>query len=189
MNALYFLITTISSLCVGALFLRMWLFATRVSGLNPFAGFIFQITDRPVALLRKLLPVGRHIEWPSLLCAYLITLVQFALLLWLMKPSNAFSTSSGASSLLPLLLISALSLINQAISLIVWTGISYALLSWIGRNSPLFYLLDTLMRPLLNPIRRIMPRTLRNAPIDLSLMGLMLILFTLRILLNEYVTV
>lgn len=46
-----------------------------------------------------------------------------------------------------------------ALNLVVWLTLIQAVLSWVNPMSPLMAQLQTLTAPLLDPIRRILPRT------------------------------
>ena len=64
------------------------------------------------------------------------------------------------AALLPAAMGSALIMaIKWALNLIVWLTLIQAVLSWVNPMAPLMPLLSTLTAPLLDPIRRILPRS------------------------------
>ena len=52
-----------------------------------------------------------------------------------------------------------LMVLKWTLNLMVWMTLIQAVLSWVNPLSPLMPLLQTLTAPLLDPIRRILPRT------------------------------
>ncbi|HYG45172.1 MAG TPA: YggT family protein, partial [Bordetella sp.] len=67
---------------------------------------------------------------------------------------------------------SLLMVVKWALNLIVWLTLLQAVLSWINPMSPLMALLQTLTAPMLEPIRRILPR---GAAIDFSPLVLLIL--------------
>ncbi len=72
--------------------------------------------------------------------------------------------------------------INGLLSMVLWLGIVYAILSWINPLSPFQSFLRALLEPILSTIRHMLPRALQTAPIDISLMLLMIGIIALQMI-------
>lgn len=180
-NALIFLISTFASLFCSALFLRAWIFWRRIPYFNPYCSFIYKVTDFIVVPVRKVVPSSSNIDFPSLLIAYVIYLLRLFI-----TTKIAMLSVEGLNNIpvnLSILPIAALQLfINGLLSMILWLGIVYAILSWVSPLSPFQSFLRALIEPILNSVRQILPRTLQNAPIDISLLLLMIGIIALQII-------
>jgi YggT family protein len=75
-----------------------------------------------------------------------------------------------------LLALALVDLLELSIKILIFVVIVQVVLSWFGRGSPLEYVVDAITRPLLRPIRRLVPPI---ANVDLSPMVLMLVLLIL----------
>lgn len=177
-NALIFLISTFATLFCSALFLRAWIFWRRIPYFNPYAAFIYKITDFIIVPVRKIIPSSSNIDFPSLIVAYLIYLLQ--LFLTTKIAMEHVATIPIDFSALPIIALKFF--INGLLSMVLWLGIIYALLSWISPLSPFLSFLRALIEPILNPIRQMLPRALKTAPIDLSLMFLMIGIIALQMI-------
>ncbi|OZI27462.1 YggT family protein [Bordetella genomosp. 7] len=159
-DILRFLLEITFTLFGAALIARAWIHAVRLHPFNPLARGIYQATNWLVLPIRKVIPAGNSIDWTSLVAAWLTALAYLALM-WLL----------AVGSLIPAALVPAalgsslLMVIKWALNLIVWLTLLQAVLSWVNPMSPLMALLQTLTAPLLDPIRRLLPRT---AAIDFS---------------------
>lgn len=159
-DILRFLLEITFTLFGAALIARAWIHAVRLHPFNPLARGIYQATNWLVLPIRKVIPAGNSVDWTSLVAAWLTALAYLALM-WLL----------AVGSLIPAALVPAalgsslLMVIKWALNLIVWLTLLQAVLSWVNPMSPLMALLQTLTAPLLDPIRRLLPRT---AAIDFS---------------------
>ncbi len=180
-NALIFLISTFATLFCSALFLRAWIFWRRIPYFNPYCAFIYKITDFIVVPVRKIIPSSSNIDFPSLIIAYIICLVQLFL-----TTKLAINSIDGLSEVpvdMSILPIAALKIfINGLLSMVLWLGIVYAILSWISPLSPFQSFLRALLEPILSAIRQTLPKSLQTAPIDISLMLLMIGIIALQMI-------
>jgi len=166
-DILRFLLEITFTLFGAALIARVWIHAVRLHPFNPLARGIFQATNWLVLPLRKLIPAGNSVDWTSLFAAWL-TALAYLVLIWLLAVGALIP-----AALLPAALGSSLLMVAKwALNLIVWLTLLQAVLSWINPMSPLMALLQTLTAPLLEPIRRILPRT---AAIDFSPLVLLIL--------------
>ncbi|NOL50859.1 YggT family protein [Pelistega suis] len=180
-NALIFLISTFATLFCSALFLRAWIFWRRIPYFNPYCAFIYKLTDFIVVPVRKIIPSSSNIDFPSLIIAYIICLVQLFL-----TTKLAINSIDGLSEVpvdMSILPIAALKIfINGLLSMVLWLGIVYAILSWISPLSPFQSFLRALLEPILSAIRQTLPKSLQTAPIDISLMLLMIGIIALQMI-------
>ena len=166
-DILRFLLEITFTLFGAALIARAWIHAVRLHPFNPLARGIYQATNWLVLPIRKVIPAGNSVDWTSLVAAWLTALAYLALM-WLL----------AVGSLIPAALVPAalgsslLMVIKWALNLIVWLTLLQAVLSWVNPMSPLMALLQTLTAPLLDPIRRLLPRT---AAIDFSSLILLIL--------------
>ncbi|SDV48647.1 YggT family protein [Chitinasiproducens palmae] len=145
-----FLLNIVFTLFGAALVLRTWIQAARVPPRNPISQGLFQISDWLVLPLRRVIPGWRGIDWASLVGAWLTALVYLLLMFALIGVDLA--------ALFPAILLNALLVaFKWAVNLVLWATILYALMSWINPTAPAMMMLDMLLAPLLNPLRRILP--------------------------------
>jgi YggT family protein len=157
-------------LLAGACLLRLYMQWQRIpmslrSG-NPLAKFIFTLTDWLVLPLRKVLPAVGSLDTASLVGAFLLELLQFAVL-WLLQDMAA------PVATLPVLAL--VGLVRLGISALTALVIAYAVLSWVpgSSQSPFADIVERLVAPALAPIRRILPLV---GGVDLSPLALLLLL-------------
>jgi YggT family protein len=154
-----FLFDTLFTLFGAALIARAWMHAVHMHTINPVARFIYQATNWLVNPLRRLIPVRGAVDWATLVAAWLTALV-YLLLMWVTSLGMIIPLSA-----LPMALgISFLTVVKWVFNLVVWVTLAQAILSWVNPAAPLMPVLQTLTDPLLDPIRRVLPR----AGIDFS---------------------
>ena len=162
------LLDVVIGLIGGACLLRLYMQHQRVPFGNPLGRFVFAVTDWLVLPLRRVLPAMGRWDTASLASAWLLELVQVAVL-WLLAGAG------GAAGLLPLAAI--FGVLRLAISSITVLIIVSALLSWVQASqqgrSLTADVLDRLAAPLLRPFRRMLPMV---GGIDLSPLALLLVL-------------
>lgn len=167
-DILIFLIDIVFSLFGIALILRAWMYAIRLHPFNPYSQAILKVSDWLVQPLRKILPATGRFDWPSILACWLTAVVYLLL--------TGFILSSGSlppvSMIVPALLAAALTALKWLFNVIVWVTLIQAVLSWINPLSPIMPVLYTLTAPLLDPIRRALPRL---GGLDLSPLVLLVI--------------
>lgn len=144
----------------------------RIHPFTPYARLINNITDWAITPLRAILPTGNKVDTASLLMAFLCAVVE----LLLMMSISGYGFAEGILLRLPV--VALLMTVKWALSLATWVCIFQAILSWLNPMQPIMPVLNTLLAPLLDPIRRHMPRT---GMIDFSPLVLILILQVLQI--------
>lgn len=162
------LLEVAASLVAGTCLLRLYMQYQRISmslrSGNPLSKFIFALTDWLVLPLRRVVPAAGRWDLASLVGAFLVLLVQFAIL---------WALSGMAQSFASVTVLAAFGLLRMALSGMTVLVIVYAILSWVQTNSPIADFLERLVMPLLVPIRRVMPLI---GGIDLSPLVLLLLL-------------
>lgn len=184
-NILNFLITTFTSLFCSALFIRAWIFWRRIPSFNPYCAFIYQITDFIIVPVRKIIASSNHIDFPSLIVSYVICTLQVFIRYQLLDDSLL---ESNLNSWMWFPIEGIYVFLHNLLACVFWLSFIYAILSWISPLSPIQSFLRALIEPLLDIIRHYMPKVLRNAPIDLSLM-LLAILIIIAQMLVDYLLV
>jgi len=152
----------------GTCLLRLYMQYQRIpmsarSG-NPLGRFVFALTDWIVLPLRRVLPAIGSLDTASLVAAFLLQLAEFGLL-WLL--------TGAVVGLFAVPILAGFGLLRMAISGLTGLVIVYAVLSWVQTNSVMADVLERLVAPLLQPIRRVLPLV---GGIDLSPLVLLLIL-------------
>ena len=138
----------IAGLVAGTCLLRLAMQAQRIPFNQPLGRFVFAMTDWIVMPLRKVIPPWSRWDLSSLAAAWLIKVLQF-LLLWLLAGGR------GQLGLLPLVsLVGLLQLTVSALSALV---LVYALMSWVQPDSYFLQMADRLVKPWLDPVRRVVP--------------------------------
>lgn len=143
-----FLLDILGSLLVALLVLRAWMRAIGMPSRNPVAQFTYAMTNWLVGPLSRVVPVRGRIDWASIFAALLVTLLVIVL-------SRAVI---GAGIPWDIALVVALrQLIVWSLNVIVWVTIIYVVISWVNPHAPFAPAFDLLLRPLLAPIRRVVP--------------------------------
>lgn len=151
-NALHFIINIAFSLFGIALILRAWTYAIRLHPFNPYSQAVLRITEWLVQPIRKIIPAGNRIDWPSIFACWLTALV-FLLLSWGVLTGQL----PPVQSLIPAMLAALLTVLKWTFNIILWMTLIQAILSWVNPLAPIMPVLHTLTAPLLDPIRRILP--------------------------------
>lgn len=155
-TAFDFLLNTLLGLLTIAFLLRCFLQLTGAPFHNPFSQAIVTLTNFAVRPARRIIPAWKQIDTASLLLAYLTQLLLFLLLLWV----HDFPVLvAGSQVLMALFGLALIGVIKQSLYLMLYAVILQAIMSWINPHTPLAPVLNSLTRPVLNPLRRIMPGT------------------------------
>jgi YggT family protein len=162
MEAVFFLINAVVSFFTTLFMLRFLMQMTRVSFAGQIGDFVVKLTNWAVKPLRRIVPGVGGVDWASLLAALWLQLLMAGIII------AAFSTAisaDGVGMLLMILMFAIRGLLRLTIYIMVGAVILQAVLSWINPHSPVAPLVNQLVRPLLDPIRRFVPTI---SGIDLS---------------------
>ena len=176
---LMYLIRAVLFLFSLALVLRFTLQAVRADFYNPFSQAIIKITDPLIRPSRRVIPAIGGVDIASLLLA----LVTIAGYLYVPVLFAGLSASPAA-----ILIGACLSLIDLFLEVFFWALIAVVVISWLtllnvaspGNLNPLVRLLDDITRPLLEPIRRVLPPV---GGFDFSVLVALAVIFVLQNLL------
>ncbi len=152
-GALDYLLETVFHLFVLAALLRFFMQALRAPFRNPIAQFVVAVTDFAVKPLRRAVPGLLGLDLASFLVAWIAELVLVLLLFWVaggpVLPTGAvFSV---------LLFVSVIKLLRLSIYLLMGVILIQAILSWVSPYHPIMPFFDSLTRPFLKPVRRVIP--------------------------------
>lgn len=156
MSALIFLINGVVSFFCTLFLLRFMMQAMRVSFAGQLGHFVVTLTNWAVKPLRRFIPGTGGFDWASLFAALAMQLVLTTLIVTVAGVGNLFVLAGW---------MAIRNLLQLAIYIVIVALILQAVLSWINPYSPLAAPIDQLTRPLLDPIRRILPAI---SGIDLS---------------------
>ena len=153
-SALNFLLSTILNTLAIMFLLRFFMQLFKCSFYNPLGQMVIALTDFAVKPARRFIPSWKKIDLSTL---FLVILTQFLLqllLLWL----RDFPLSVAGDSIWPSIFgMSLLGVIRAVLDLFFYAILLQVILSWVNPHSPIAPALDSLTRPLLDPIRRIIP--------------------------------
>lgn len=153
-TAFAFILQTIFGLFTLMLLLRFYLQLTRAPFQNPISQAVVAVTNFVVKPVRKVVPGWRGLDLTTLLLAYVTQFILLVLIRWLGDFPFLVAGSSIWVALLGLALVEILKL---SIYIFLYAVIAQAILSWINPYNQLTPLLDALTRPVLSPLRRLIP--------------------------------
>jgi YggT family protein len=153
-NALEFLLNTLLGLFTLALLLRFFLQLVAAPFHNPVSQAVIALTNFAVRPARRIIPSWGWLDSASLILALLTQLVLQMSVLWLRDFPLLVADGQVFAAMLALAL---LSLLKLSIYIFLYGVLLQAILSWVNPYTPLTPVLDSLTRPLLKPLRRIMP--------------------------------
>lgn len=153
-NALGFLLETVFGLFIYAFLLRFLFQRLRVPLGNPLGHFLFALTDFAVKPMRRILPGWKGVDWSTLLLAWLAEFLLTIAMAWV---SGFPFALAGGGGWLTLFLLSGVNLLRTFIQMYIFIILAQALLSWVQPYSPIAAMLDVLTRPVLKPLRGLIP--------------------------------
>lgn len=163
-----FLLDILGSLLVALLLLRVWMRYIGMPSRNPVAQFTYAMTNWLVGPISKVVPTRGRFDWASLLAALVVTLLLVI----------AMRAVVGADIPWDIALVAALrQLVIWGLNVIVWVTIIYVVISWVNPHAPFAPAFELLLRPLLAPIRRMLPTI---GGFDLSPMVLLIGVYVLQ---------
>lgn len=151
-DTLRLILDIVFSLFGIVLILRAWAHAIRLHPFNPYSQAVMRSTDWLVQPIRKLVPTGKNLDYPSLLACWLTAFV-YLIVIWLISTG----TLLPLTSLLPAAAAGLLTMLKWLFNVILWVTLIQAVLSWVNPLAPVMPVLHTLTAPLLDPIRKILP--------------------------------
>jgi len=162
MQAITFLLDAVVSFFCTLFLLRFMMQAMRVSFAGQIGDFVVKLTNWAVKPLRRVIPGVGGFDWASLLAALTAQMLLTGVLLGLAGP--ALNADPG-SIVLMALWFAVRALLRLSVYILIGALILQAVLSWVNPYSPLAAPAYQLTRPLLDPLRRVIPSI---SGIDLS---------------------
>ncbi|MRD72189.1 YggT family protein [Rhodocyclus tenuis] len=157
-----FLLDTLLGFFSAALLLRFFMQAFRVSFANQIGAFVVQLTNWLVKPLRRVLPGLFGFDLASLLP---VLVAQMLLVLATVALRGGLVAMPPETLALVVIWQGVLATLRLTLYLLVGALLVQAILSWVAPYSPLAQPLAQVTRPILGPIRRVVPPV---AGIDLS---------------------
>jgi YggT family protein len=153
-TALHFLLSTIFNLLTLLFLLRFFLQLFKAPFNNPLTYMVVSLTDFAVKPARKFIPSWGKIDLSTLVLA-LITqlLLQLCLLLLRDIPISLVGNAVWTS----LIGMSLLGVFRTALDVFFYAILLQVILSWVNPHSPISGVLNSLTKPILAPIQRILP--------------------------------
>jgi YggT family protein len=144
-----FLLRTVFGILTFLLVLRFLMQWTRTSFQNQLGQMTMVLTDFMVKPARKLIRPVRQWDMSTLLLAFLMQLILFALL--------SLLTGLGAA---PVLWVwqAVFGVLEQIVDVFFYAILLMAILSWVNPYSPIYGVLNQLTAPILEPLRRVLPQ-------------------------------
>ncbi len=162
MQAIVFLLDAVVSFFCTLFLLRFMMQAMRISFAGQLGDFVVKLTRWAVKPLRQIIPGAGGYDWASLFAALTAQMLLTGVLLGLAGP--ALNADPG-SIVLMALWFAVRALLRLAVYILIGALILQAVLSWVNPYSPLAAPAYQLTRPLLDPLRRLIPTI---SGIDLS---------------------
>lgn len=171
-----FLISTLFSVYITLVMLRLLLAWARADFYNPLSQAIVKLTNPPLLPLRRLIPPVGKLDTASVVLLLLLKGIE----LWLLAAVQGLS-----APVTMVLYIAVIQLVELAIYIYIFAIIIQAVLSWIspgGYGNPVAAVLHSLTEPLLRPLRRIVPPV---GMLDLTPMAAVILLYAALIILRH----
>lgn len=152
-QAIALVLNALFALFILTALLRFWMQALRAPVRNPIAQFSIALTDFAVRPLRRVVPGLFRLDLASLVVALLLEFVLQLMLLALLRGSPLEHPGT-----LPILLFySLVQLVRLSIYIFMGAIIIQAVMSWVSAHHPVAPFFDALTRPILAPLRRVVP--------------------------------
>ena len=176
MNALYYIVDTLTSLYLSVLILRFILQLVRANFRNQFAEAIVRATNPLILPLRRVVPPIGRIDTASIVAIVLFAVFKVAVLLLF---------GGIIPALLSWVFIVARTLVLAVLWLYVFMIFFYGIAGFLmqGGGSPVYDLLAYVCEPLLRRIRKIVPSLIGG--LDLSFLWAIILLQAAIILIGE----
>lgn len=179
-SAFVFLISTIFGLLTIVLLLRFFMQWFRAPFQNPLSQMTIALTDFMVKPARKWIPSWKKVDLSTLFLAFKMQLLLQLILLLIRGFPFALA---GAGAWLNIVLLALLGIVSTSLDIFFYALLLQAILSWVNPVTPIAGVLDALTRPILTPIRRVIPAV--NG-LDLSVLVAMILLQMVNIAFVSY---
>lgn len=161
-DALIFLIKTVFGLFALALLLRFYMQWARAAYRNPLSDFLAALTDFVVRPARRVIPGLWGLDLATLAVAWLVQFVELALVMQMDAPPMS-ATAGGI--VMGLAFLALIMLVRLFLYIVIAVVVCQVVVSWVNPYTPIAPLLNSMTRPFLRPLQRIVPPI---ANVDLS---------------------
>ena len=152
-ETLVYVLETVVNLFVLAALMRFYAQAFNASFRNPIAQFIMALTDWAVKPLRRVLPSIKGLDTASFVVAWFTLILLWWAILIILQAADMTNPLFWPG----LAALSIVKLFKLSIYLLIGVVIVQAVLSWVSPYHPMRPFFDSLSRPFLQPLRRIIP--------------------------------
>lgn len=153
-TALNFLLVTVLNLLTLLFLLRFFMQLFRAPFNNPLTHMVIALTDFAVKPVRRVIPSFKKIDFSTLLLALITQFLLQISLLWLRDFPFSVAGQSAWSGLIGM---SFLGVLRIALDVFFYAILLQVILSWVNPHTPIAGALNSLTRPILEPIQRILP--------------------------------
>ena len=154
MQAIIFLLDAVIGFFCSLFLLRFMMQAMRVSFAGQLGNFVVALTNWAVKPLRRIIPGIGGLDWSSVFVAFALQLLFAGIVV---GAATHFGDVDGPSLAPTILWLALRGVLRTAIYIFIAALILQAVLSWVNPYSPLAAPAQQLTRPMLDPIRRIIP--------------------------------
>ncbi|MBK7662617.1 MAG: YggT family protein [Sterolibacteriaceae bacterium] len=170
------IVNAVVSVLTITLLLRFYMQWMRVSFRNQLGAFVTQLSDWVVLPLRRVVPSLGGLDLSSLVPAILLQALEIAIVVWRRgSPAGIDAVRLGAI----MLAVGLIEVIKLSVWLLIIVVFAAAILSWVSPHSPLAPTLNSLARPFLRPIQKLIPPIANIDPSPLVLLLLLQIVLML----------
>jgi YggT family protein len=153
-TALHFLLNTIFNLLTLLFLLRFFLQLFKTPFNNPLSYMTVSLTDFAVKPARRIIPSWGKIDLSTLVLALITQLLLQFCLLWLRDLPISLV---GNAVWISLIGMGFLGVFRTALDVFFYAILLQVILSWVNPQSPISSVLNSLTKPVLAPIQRILP--------------------------------
>jgi YggT family protein len=153
-TALNFLLNTIFNLLTLLFLLRFFLQLFKAPFNNPLTYMVVSLTDFAVKPARRIIPSWGKVDLSTLVLALLTQLLLQFCLLWLRDLPVSLV---GNTIWISLIGMSVLGIFRTILDVFFYAILLQVILSWVNPHSPISGVLDSLTKPILAPIQRLLP--------------------------------
>ncbi|MEE9331063.1 MAG: YggT family protein [Methylophilaceae bacterium] len=153
-SAVHFLLQTVLNILTMMFLVRFLMQAFKTPFHNPIGQIVIALTDFAVKPIRRFIPSWKKTDLSTLLLALMTQLILQFLLLWLRGFPFAVADAPIWSSIFGLGL---LGVVRTIFDVFFYAIFLHVILSWVNPNTAITPVLNSLTRPILAPIQKLVP--------------------------------
>jgi len=153
-SATHFLLSTILNILTMMFLLRFVMQVTKTPFFNPIGQIVMALTDFAVKPVRKFIPSWGKLDLSTLLLALMTQLLLQSALFWF----RDFPFSVANVPVMPSIIgLSVIGVLRAIVDIFFYAIFLQVILSWVNPHTPIAPIVSAITRPILDPIRKIMP--------------------------------